>query len=135
MTPTSSLVQTGWLEVKPPPVDGGDKAVRTLPGDSFTVGDGGAGGHMFTRSMVDGKPVLSVTDMEGNSVKGMDGKDLAPIPLSDIPEGGSKTVAFDPDANGKPRGSINIEQGDHGGQLYHASSHGHSELVSYGGAT
>jgi hypothetical protein len=123
----------GGPEVKPPPGVEGDKAVRTLPGDSFTVGDGGAGGHMFTRAMVDGKPVLQVTDMEGNAVKGMDGKDLAPISLSGIAEGGSRTVAFDPGADGKARGSITIEQGSHGGQLYHASSHGHSELVSYSG--
>ncbi|MFN8549923.1 MAG: hypothetical protein U0103_00445 [Candidatus Obscuribacterales bacterium] len=118
----------------PPPIDGDDKAVRQLPGDSFTVGDGGSGGHMFTRSMVDGKPVLTVTDMEGNAVKGMDGKDLGPISLSDIPENGSKSISFDPDpTTGKPRGSIDIQQGSHGGQLYHASSHGHSELVSYSG--
>ncbi|CAN5231882.1 hypothetical protein BH10CYA1_BH10CYA1_08140 [soil metagenome] len=131
--PNFKLGTGGPDDVKPPPVDGDDKSVRTLPGDSFTVGDGGAGGHMFTRSMVDGKPVLTVSDMNGNAVKGMDGQDLGPISLSDIPEGGSKSLAFDPDASGKARGAINIEQGSHGGQLYHASSHGHSELVSYNG--
>jgi hypothetical protein len=119
--------------VNPPPVAGDDNAVRQLPGSSFTVGDGGSGGHMFTRSMVDGKPVLSVTDMDGNSVKGMDGKDLAPISLSGIPENGSRSVSFDPDENGKARGSVDIQQGNHGAQLYHASSHGHSELVAYSG--
>jgi hypothetical protein len=119
--------------VKPPPVEGDDTAVRQLPGDSFTVGDGGAGGHMFTRSMVDGKPVLSVTDMEGNAVNGMDGQPMGPIPLSDIPENGSKSISFDPDENGKARGSIDIQQGNNGAQLYHASSHGFSELVAYDG--
>ncbi len=80
-----------------------------------------------------GKPVLTVSDMNGNPVKGMDGNDLGPISLSDIPEGGSKSIAFDPGADGKARGNISIEQGTHGGQLYHASSHGHSELVSFNG--
>lgn len=120
-------------EFSPPPIDGDDKAIRQLPGGSFTVGDGGTGGHMFTRSMVDGKPVLTVTDMDKNPVKGMDGNELGPISLSDLSEGQLRSLQFDPDAEGKPRGSLTVEQGTHGGQLYHASSHGHSELVSFSG--
>lgn len=95
-----------------------ESPARTLPGESFVVGDG-AEGHMFTRALDQhGKPVLNVSTTDGTII--------GSLSLDGMNEGDRRTLDFD-------GGTVTAEQGNGDNQLYTASSHGHTEMVAFGG--